>query len=112
MLALVGIAVAVTVWRNAVDRPEVEPTFLQRAWFIDFGYDRLVARTSTQMASVMSTVVDNKIIDGAVNGVARLFRSTGGIVRKVQTGYVRNYALGIMAGLVLLLAYVFTRTVS
>ncbi|MGO9196342.1 MAG: NADH-quinone oxidoreductase subunit L [Acidimicrobiales bacterium] len=112
VLALVGIAVAVTVWRNAVDRPEVEPTFLQRAWFIDFGYDRLVARTSTQMASVMSTVVDNKIIDGAVNGVARLFRSTGGIVRKVQTGYVRNYALGIMAGLVLLLAYVFTRTVS
>ena len=29
VLALVGIAVAVTVWRNAVDRPEVEPTFLQ-----------------------------------------------------------------------------------
>jgi NADH-quinone oxidoreductase subunit L len=60
----------------------------------------------------MSTVVDNKIIDGAVNGVASVFRTSGGVVRRVQTGYVRNYALGIMAGAVLLLAYVLTRTVS
>jgi NADH-quinone oxidoreductase subunit L len=112
VLALAGIALAFTLWRTAVNRPEIEPTFLQRAWYIDFGYDRLIARTSTVMAGVMSSVVDNKIIDGAVNGVASVFRTSGGVVRRVQTGYVRNYALGIMAGAVLLLAYVLTRTVS
>ncbi|MHB8245243.1 MAG: NADH-quinone oxidoreductase subunit L [Acidimicrobiales bacterium] len=112
LLAVVGVALALALWRGAVDRPEVEPRFLVRAWYIDWGYDRLIARSSTAMAGFASTVVDNKIIDGAVNGFAGIFRQSGGILRKVQTGYVRNYALGIMVGLVLLLAYVVTRTVS
>ena len=33
-------------------------------------------------------------IDGAVNGIGRAFRGGGGGLRKVQTGLVRNYALG------------------
>ncbi|MGO9557866.1 MAG: NADH-quinone oxidoreductase subunit L [Acidimicrobiales bacterium] len=112
VLALAGIGLAYSLWRTAVSRPELEPAFLQRAWYIDFGYDRLLARTSTLMAGVMATVVDNKIIDGAVNGIGSVFRASGGVYRRVQTGYVRNYALGIMGGLVVLLAYVLTRTVS
>ncbi len=111
-LAVLGVGLAIALWRSAVDRPEVEPTFLQRAWFIDFGYDRLIARTSTVFAAFTSAVVENRVIDGAVNGVAGLFRSGGGVLRKVQTGYVRNYALGVMAGLVVLLAYVVSRSVS
>jgi NADH-quinone oxidoreductase subunit L len=108
-IALLGVALAVSLWRTAVSRPEVEPTFLQRAWYIDWGYDRFFARTSTLFAGVMYTVVDSKVIDGAVNGVASLFRSGGGLLRRVQTGYVRNYALGVMAGLVVLLAYLASR---
>jgi NADH-quinone oxidoreductase subunit L len=111
-LALLGVGLAVALWRSAVERPEVEPTFLQRAWYIDFGYDRLIARTSTMFAAFMSAVVESRIIDGAVNGIASAFRSSGGVLRKVQTGYVRNYALGVMAGLVVLLAYVVSRSVS
>jgi NADH-quinone oxidoreductase subunit L len=111
-LALAGVALSIGLWRAAVNRPRMEPAFLQRAWFIDWGYDRAIARTSTAMAAFTATVVDNRIIDGAVNGFAGLFRSTGGVLRRVQTGYVRNYALGVMAGLVLLLAYVVTRSVS
>ncbi|MHB1987571.1 MAG: NADH-quinone oxidoreductase subunit L [Acidimicrobiales bacterium] len=112
VLGLVGIALAVSMWRTAVRRPALEPTFLQRAWYIDWGYDRLFARTSTLLAATMYAVVDNKIIDGAVNGFAGLFRSGGGVLRRLQTGYVRNYALGIMTGLVVLLAYLVSRTVS
>jgi NADH-quinone oxidoreductase subunit L len=108
-LAVAGVAVAWSLWRSVSDRPAVEPPFLQRAWLIDTEYDRLIARTSTWMAGVASTVVDNRIIDGAVNGVGRLVRSTGGRVRKVQTGYVRNYALGIVGGLVVVLAFLLAR---
>ena len=49
------------------------------------------------------------MIDGAVNGVAGLVRSSGDRLRKVQTGYVRNYALGLVGGLVVLVAYVLIR---
>jgi NADH-quinone oxidoreductase subunit L len=47
---------------------------------------------------------DAKVIDGAVNGAGWLARTIGGGLRKIQTGRVENYGLGIAAGLVLVLA--------
>ena len=43
------------------------------------------------------------MIDGAVNGLASLFSSGANGLRRLQTGLVRNYALGIAAGAVVLL---------
>ena len=54
-------------------------------------------------------VVDARFIDGAVNGVAGVFRGTGTLVRRTQTGYVRNYVLGIVIGTVLVLGFMLTR---
>jgi NADH-quinone oxidoreductase subunit L len=108
-LALAGVGLAVAVWGSASERPAFEPVFLQRAWYIDWAYDRFIARPSTEMAFETSSVVEAEAIDGAVNGFALLVRATGRQVRKLQTGYVRNYALGLSAGIVLILAYVLTR---
>ena len=111
VLALIGVGVAVAAWRDTAERPSLEPAFLSRAWYIDWAYDRFGARPSIAMSEVTSAVVETKVIDGAVNGVAALVRRAGGSLRKVQTGYVRNYALGFAAGLVVLLAYVLSRTI-
>jgi NADH-quinone oxidoreductase subunit L len=54
-------------------------------------------------------VIDKRVIDGSVNGVGALVRDGGSQLRKLQTGYVRNYALGIAAGTVVLLGYVMFR---
>jgi len=108
-LAVLGVGLSITLWGKTSERPAVEPTFLRRAWYIDWAYDRFIARPSTEVAIETSSVVEAEVIDGAVNGVAGLVRSTGRQLRKVQTGYVRNYALGLTAGLVLVLAYVLTR---
>ncbi len=109
VLALLGVGLAVAAWGHAYDRPELEPVFLRRAWYIDWAYDRFIARPSTEAAVETSAVVETKGIDGTVNGFAYLVRASGRQLRKVQTGYVRNYALGLAAGLVLILAYVMTR---
>jgi NADH-quinone oxidoreductase subunit L len=108
-LALSGVFLARTLWRTVSDRPAAEPAFLQRAWLIDFSYDRLLARSSTVFAGLTATVVDNRIIDGAVNGTASLVRGVAGRVRRVQTGNVRNYALGIVGGLFVVLAFLLAR---
>ncbi|MFZ2059133.1 MAG: NADH-quinone oxidoreductase subunit L [Acidimicrobiales bacterium] len=109
VLAVLGVGLAVALWGRTSERPAFEPVFLRRAWYIDWAYDRFIARTSTEVALETSSVVEAKGIDGAVNGFAWLVRATGHQLRKVQTGYVRNYALGLAAGLVLILAYVLTR---
>jgi NADH-quinone oxidoreductase subunit L len=108
-LALSGVFLARTLWQAVSDRPSAEPAFLQRAWLIDFSYDRLLARTSTVFAGLTATVVDNRIIDGAVNGTASLVRGVAGRARRVQTGNVRNYALGIVGGLFVVLAFLIAR---
>jgi NADH-quinone oxidoreductase subunit L len=109
VLAVVGVSVAWSMWSVAVDRPAAEPVFLQRAWLIDFSYDRVLARGSTMLAVFSAAVIDNEVIDGVVNGTATLVRLAGSKLRRLQTGYVRNYALGIVAGLVLIFAFLIAR---
>ena len=46
------------------------------------------------------------MIDGAVNGLARLWDWFGATLRPLQTGRVQNYAFGIFAGMVLLVVVV------
>ncbi|MGH7472833.1 MAG: NADH-quinone oxidoreductase subunit L, partial [Candidatus Methylomirabilales bacterium] len=52
---------------------------------------------------------DVTIVDGAVDGVARLLELGSWRVRRLQTGVVFNYVLSILAGAVLLLGYLVLR---
>ena len=49
--------------------------------------------------------VDAGLIDGAVNKTATLVRSLAETLRPVQTGFVRHYALLVLAGAVALVSY-------
>ncbi len=42
------------------------------------------------------------IIDGTVNGIGALTSDAGRGLRRVQTGRVQNYALGIAIGLIVM----------
>jgi NADH-quinone oxidoreductase subunit L len=42
--------------------------------------------------------LDNRGVDGAVNGVAAFVGGTSGRVRRWQTGFVRSYALSMLGG--------------
>jgi NADH-quinone oxidoreductase subunit L len=109
--AVIGLIVAVGLWRGAqVDKPQLEPQFLQRVWYWDDFYDAVIGRPSQKLANFFAWVVDARIIDGAVNGAANLVRSTGSATRKLQTGYVRNYALGIALGMAALIVFLLSRT--
>jgi NADH-quinone oxidoreductase subunit L len=45
---------------------------------------------------------DNRVVDGAVNGMAAILGGTSGRFRRVQTGFVRSYALSMLGGAALL----------
>jgi len=48
--------------------------------------------------------LDARGVDGVVNGTAALFGGLSGRLRRLQTGFVRSYALGMLGGTVLVLA--------
>lgn len=112
LIAVAGILVARSIWllRSASQRGELVEKlplgsallrFFGRGWGIDHLYRRVFVDGGAWLAKVLKWV-DVKVIDGAVNGVARLVRGGGREVSRTQTGYVRNYALGIALGVVLL----------
>jgi len=56
-----------------------------------------------QWLTRLSVYFDNRGVDGLVNTVAAAFGGSSGRMRKVQTGFVRSYALSMLVGAVLLL---------
>jgi NADH-quinone oxidoreductase subunit L len=118
VIAVVGILFAVRVYRNGLRRDGVDPEVerlggfapvLENAWYLDYALSRFVSGPVTAFARFLSDGVDKAGIDGAVNGIATAAREGSGGLRRLQTGLVRNYALGIALGTVLLLLYVATR---
>ncbi len=106
---LVGIAVAVAVYVQRRIKA-VEPDILLRAYDYDRVLAKVVGRGGEDVAELTATVIDKGGIDGIVNGVGSLVQAAGQRLRTVQTGYVRNYALGIAGGAVVTLAWFLLRT--
>ena len=108
-LCLGGIAAGLVPWLKTIYHPKLEPAVLQHGWYYDAAVSAFVAGPGEGMANFAAYQVDKGVIDGAVNGIARLTQFGGRSLRKLQTGYVRNYALGLAAGAVALLLYVAVR---
>ena len=79
--------------------------FLYRAslnkWWFDELNDLLFIRLGGRVAAAMWWF-DRTIVDGTVNGIGSLVRGTGGGLRRIQTGRVQNYAMGIAIGLLVM----------
>jgi NADH-quinone oxidoreductase subunit L len=89
----------------------LEPRILADGW----GYDRAVSWFMGHPGRAgFETMawVDANVVDGAVNGTAAVVRGSGSKLRRLQSGFVRNYALLLGIGAVLLLAWFFVRGVN
>jgi NADH:ubiquinone oxidoreductase subunit 5 (subunit L)/multisubunit Na+/H+ antiporter MnhA subunit len=63
-------------------------------------YGTVLVAPGKRVAEVAAFNVDLPLIDGAVNGVARVVRDVGDWARPLQTGFVRNYGALLLAGTV------------
>src|SRR2546428_12512454 len=79
--------------------------FLARQWYVEALYDAAIVTPAKRLARFAADVVETRGIDGAVNGIAGLVGQAGVAMRRLQTGYVRNYAAAILAGRILILSY-------
>jgi NADH-quinone oxidoreductase subunit L len=110
--AFAGLAFGLRAWRAVTERPALEPAIVRHGWYVDEGIAAAVSGPLAAAATDMSYKVDEGLVDGTVNGLARFTAASGRQLRRLQTGYVRNYALGIGVGAAVLLAYVAARVGS
>jgi len=71
----------------------------------DWFHDKVIGAAYRQGAKFLAGPIDLGIIDGISKGLAKLFQTLAAQFRKLQTGYVRNYALAVFAGVVIILGY-------
>ncbi|MCZ7529424.1 MAG: proton-conducting transporter membrane subunit [Acidimicrobiia bacterium] len=82
---------------------------LANAFYLDRLVSWFVRRPGRWFADELAGPVDQVGIDGAVNGIGRFFTWASHKVRLVQTGAVRNYALAVLIGAAVILAYMVWR---
>jgi NADH-quinone oxidoreductase subunit L len=78
---------------------------LLESYRIDDLYDRLVVRPFTATSDWLARVFDPGVIDGLINGVAKMTRAFSLIWRETQTGNIQHYLIGFLAGTLVLLFY-------
>jgi NADH-quinone oxidoreductase subunit L len=102
--------VATPVKAEALGRPtSAVHRLLLNAWYVDWLYDRLIVRPLYALALFLAGVFDLGVVDGIVNGLGRAVAWASAGLRRLQTGYVVNYALTMLVGAVLLVGYLLAR---
>jgi NADH-quinone oxidoreductase subunit L len=79
---------------------------LLHKWYFDEFYQTVVVDGGKALAYAFWRF-DQRVVDGAVNGVADFVRGTGRRFGRLQTGFVQGYALAIGVGLLVLVTYLF-----
>ncbi|WP_405062328.1 NADH-quinone oxidoreductase subunit L [Kribbella sp. NBC_01505] len=97
----VGIAIAVVKYRQDIPReaPAGSPlTVLARRDLYGDALNEAVLMRPGQYLTRTLVWLDNRGVDGLVNGLAALFGGLSGRLRRFQTGFVRSYALSMVFG--------------
>lgn len=114
VLAILGILFAKRIYANGLDKATATAAkfkglyqLLLNKYYVDEIYHMLVAGPIVALSrDFLWKIADVVLIDGAVNGSARVVGATGSALRKIQSGVAQNYALVMMAGIVILVAMV------
>src|SRR5262245_40187796 len=82
---------------------------LLNAWYVDRLYDAVIVRPLYALFAFLARVFDLGVIDGLVNATGRAVTAWAAAGRRLQTGYVVNYALTMLLGAVILVGYLLVR---
>ncbi len=111
VIALAGIALATVMY---IKNPELPGRFTAKfsqlhrvvfnKWYVDEAYDALFVNTTKKLGIFFWRGFDVNVIDGIVNGVAKLVGVLAATLRHTQTGLFQNYALTMVLGTVVMVA--------
>ena len=112
LVAIAGIYVAYRMYIRKPDLPgllvkkyRVAYELIFNKYYVDEIYDMAVVDPIKESSNFLWTGVDNKVVDGAVNGSAGVVAWLSAHIRKLETGFLQNYALAIVLGVALIVGY-------
>jgi NADH-quinone oxidoreductase subunit L len=106
VVALLGAAGAVAAFRTV---PAVQPVgspvtvAVRRKLYADAFNEKVFMRPGQWLSRAL-VFLDNRGVDGAVNGLGATVGGSSSRLRKLQTGFVRSYALSMLGGSIAVVA--------
>jgi NADH-quinone oxidoreductase subunit L len=104
-ISLLGIATAWLLWARrpelpALFRARLRPVYLLAVnkWYFDEAIEFLAVRPALAIGHFANDNFERLVVDGLVSGAKETVGGAGGIVRVVQSGFVRSYALLLLTG--------------
>jgi len=112
VLIMVGLAYNVYVKRKQIPAGDEAPRgFLANLsyhkFYVDELYDAVVVRPINWLSTFFGQVVDQRGIDGIVNGAGKATFDTGKVLRLLQNGNVGFYLLMMVIGVIAIFVYGF-----
>jgi NADH-quinone oxidoreductase subunit L len=112
-VAVLGIGLATVFFLKSPQKADAMATqfsgvhrLLLNKYYVDEIYDAAVVQPIKSVSTgVLWRGVDAGLIDGIVNGVGLTVRGWSAVMRRLQTGSVRAYAMSIFLGVVSILGY-------
>lgn len=109
VIAVAAILIARSVYSK--ERPMADPStykgikaVLWNKYYVDEIYNNVIVAPILYFSrDALWKIVDVVMIDGLVNGSARIVGASAGVLRRLQTGVAQNYALLMLAGIVVFL---------
>ncbi|MCW8892489.1 MAG: NADH-quinone oxidoreductase subunit L, partial [Deltaproteobacteria bacterium] len=111
-IAIVGIFIA---WVMYVKDPELPAKFVGRftaahrvifnKWYIDELYDFVFVNPCKKIGTFLWRGFDVRVVDGVVNGTAWVIKGLGAGLRYTQSGYLYNYAVAMVVGVVVIIGF-------
>jgi NADH-quinone oxidoreductase subunit L len=101
-----GLYLSNKPWAKQIVEPfkPLQP-LVEHKWYIDELYTTLIVNPLREVANWFAKSVDKLGIDGIVNGVGKVSLQVGEEVRYLQNGAVPTYALSILIGVAVVVAY-------
>jgi NADH-quinone oxidoreductase subunit L len=107
-LGLLGILGAWALYRKGFQYRENKNPLYQlvfHKFYIDEFFTSVLINPLLWFGRTASRLLEGDMLDGGSRGVAWVFGRSSAGLRRLQTGYMRNYALAILLGVVLIIIY-------
>jgi NADH-quinone oxidoreductase subunit L len=79
------------------------------AFWHDFVHDKILVRGFNGLTRLLAGPIDLGLIDGFANFLGDGFKELAAQMRKLQSGFVRNYALSVFIGVIFIIGYLILR---
>jgi NADH-quinone oxidoreductase subunit L len=118
VIALIGIGIAYLFYvknpalpKLVADRWKRLYKLVYNKYYVDELYEILFINSLKNLGTGLWKGFDEFVIDGTINGIAYFIGLLSGVMRKMQTGLVQNYAFSMILGGIVLAAYYIVRAI-